>query len=67
MEITRGALVERRAAMVADINRLKAEDARLAADINAIGGAIQDIDYWLEQFDKQEQPEPESEQAEAKK
>ncbi len=42
MEITKEALLARKQALI--------------NDYNAIGGAIQDVDYWLAYLEKEEQP-----------
>ena len=37
------------------IEELKQRANQLQADLNAVGGAIQDCEYWLERASKQEQ------------
>ena len=51
MEITREILVARR-------ERLTKEQEQLILTWTALGGAIQDIDYWLEQLEKGEEVSP---------
>ena len=37
------------------IKELKQRADQLQADLNAVGGALQDCEYWLDQVSKQEQ------------
>jgi hypothetical protein len=36
------------------IEELKQRSTQLQADLNAVGGALQDCEYWLDQVSKQE-------------
>ena len=40
--------------ILARIEELKAQAEQLKANLNAVGGAIQDCEYWLEQINEPE-------------
>ena len=52
MEITKGALEQRRQQLMVQFEKLK-------SDQDAVSGAIQDINYWIAQLDKPEPVSPE--------
>ncbi len=47
--ITKGQILKR-------LDEVKASRAKLIADINAHDGAIQDLEFWLGEIEKAEQP-----------